>query len=1397
MKPFNLKNLLLIGVVALTCVHYKNNNPYDPLYSSSNYKFKVNWSMFPDTCLLNKEYVIGCTTSVGRDTFIDFSATIPDSSFLNKMPVVKQSYDTFKVIFKKEFIGEMEFQAKQPNGTPLTDAHFLRIKNQFKPHLILASDSIATILGTKTFIVFVKDTLSSSFTLYSQRKSASTIDSSKYSSIDPDSIIQCMLKTATSDSVPDTMKVWIKNSAELTSDTFTVRVFIVPYMPSIKNLFLPDTVRYMENLRFTVKVDPNVSLFKVIVKARDGRYDISQTYQNNKNMSNDIVMNVPLSDITDTGKVHLSVSVFDVEMEKTSNPIEDSIYVDPMLPILVFDAPTLELFPNDSEKIIEVRNSKNLAEQYCWIVGERTNAHLPIDTTKDPFIKKIFSSEMKITVTVRGMNEFGFWGPPAVLDVSVTKSTYLLRINEKRFPIDIKAGDTAQFEVDIDNKEQFESKKGKYYWRIDSLDKTVKVDFGPQLSSFTRYFPDSGLFRINVIGRDSLGDSSNWIRKLVVVHRYAPICRFDRPYDTVSIPMVKTDTLRLKYYDSNIDSSGSVDSVFWNVDGDNVFETVRFRNPYYIFTNENIGAVGSRKILAYVKDNDGFLSAVDSMTLVVTSSVPYIGEHISDGNIVVGTKLSRRANFLVGSGQKPIQRYFWQMNGIPQADSTNIFTCSFDSVGTNVIIVYCVNTVHGFSPADTFLVNVYSNKKLVVTSVKPDTVWIMDDTVYSINATSLKTGVPIVRYDVSWDIDSAFRHYDTLSIIKNRYSTPGPHLLKAIAVDKDLQSSDTLFKTVWVRKAAPVCDSLFPDMATIFVKKQQTYTIWSHDSNGTIDLIKFFWKNGNLSIPDSHQLAVMKISFTHTFSLDDTGQVTFKAIVQDNDGFWSDTLRYSTRVRLGKPIIRTIAKDTVITIDKKQSFTINAFDSAGMIQSYFISFGDDTNYRTATEPRFDTTFSTAGRFLLKAYVINDRGLKSDIYRDSITVFSHNSSINRITITPKTSEGIFYITDPTTFTVTGVDTSSNIDTIKFAWKGDLQFIDNVKAVSNSATITHSFNPSDTSVTGIRIRLINAKSQSRDTLCPISIHLGRPVVDSITPRTTIVNDSTTYTIFSRDTNGTIANFIINWGDGSPLMRIASGEPIKYKYPISKSGMKNIKVAVQDDDGLFSDTASFKVNVRLCKPWVKKISSNDTMCWTDTVPSDDDTLVCPFRQGSTITTIAVVTNDSNGLVKNVYWKINGSSVASDKPIVGITTLTKDVVYKLEVWCMDDDSVLSDTLRFNVLPHTPPPPVKNDMNFEGGRLYWNGKDPVDGDQTQYKIVFKKAGADTIERSEENGCDMCTIVGFKTGFDSGHVGSLNFDWSYQVAPLLSPGFNYLYKIYMRNSRGQISRSIGIPQFSF
>jgi hypothetical protein len=538
------------------------------------------------------------------------------------------------------------------------------------------------------------------------------------------------------------------------------------------------------------------------------------------------------------------------------------------------------------------------------------------------------------------------------------------------------------------------------------------------------------------------------------------------------------------------------------------------------------------------------------------------------------------------------------------------------------------------------------------------------------------------------------------------------------------------------------------------------------------------------------------------FTLGDTGLRTLKIITRDNDGFWSDTLRHPVTIRLGKPVVRTVTMDTAITIIERHPFVIKANDSAGTVDSFFISFDGGTRYNASTDSTFDTAFHAAGRIPLVAYVKNSRGLVSDIYKDSVTVFSHRSTISSVKISLNKSTDSVFINAATKFTVTASDSIGTIKRVAFAWKGNPPFSDSTDASMGVVNQTYTFNPPDTAVRRILIRVVNDRSQVRDTEYPIRIRLGRPVVDSITPVSMFVNDTVNFKVLARDTNGNIGNYYFNFGDDTLWVKSTSAFPIKHKYAVSKAGAITVRSFVQDEDNLFSDTLSRTVTVRLGKPWTKRIPSNDTMVWNDTVPSDDDTLTCPYRSGPpAITTVAVAIGDTNGTVKKVYWGFYDNatlvtSTTTDKPILDITTLTKDVVYKLKVCCMDDDSIWSDTLQFNIMPHTPPPPVDPGFNFENKRLFWSGKDPADLDSTQYKVVFKKSGGDSIKAADENGCPTCTVVGFKTGFDSGHVGSLDFDWSYQVIPLLNPG-SYLYKIYMRNSRSQISRNKGTPSLSF
>jgi hypothetical protein len=1399
-KSFNPKPFLLVVMLMLTCMHYDNNNPYDPDYPASKYKFHVNWHLLDTTCLINKEYKIPCTTNTGQDTFISFEISRQDTNL--KAQIAFCAYDTFKLTFENEFKGEITIVANRPNLGTFSESHEIIVINQFKPRIIANSDFYQTIKGTiDRFIIFVTDTVDSMFTVYSQTNGSLQVDSTKVKHSLSVVNNPCTLAIGQHDSIITHIKAWVKNANGLISDTVNLNVVIASYVPVIGKVFFPSTINYLDTLRFALNVDSNVSSFKVIVKSvKSGDYcDTSGIYPRNGDF-----IKVTMPPVADTGKMQMQITIFDIKRKTISIPEAESLYVDPLLPILL-DGQSIQLPLNDSQQI-EVSNIKNVADSIHWIMGKKGIDPYAIDTTTaKKSLVVYFSKQFVDTMSVLGINKFHFTGPISRIVIKAEELPYHLHVDESLFPSNIPALDTSRFAVTIDSTIKFKDKKGQYYWRIDSLGIFVDSMSGPQFSSIERYFPDSSRFEVSVIARDSSGDSSNRVKKIVTVHRYAPSCWFEKKVDTLFIP--NPDTVKLGYLDPNPDGRGRIDSVFLDFNDDGIFEVVRSKNAPLNVPNEIAGKVGSHTIRAFVKDNNSFASLVDSMELVVNSTAPYISENISDKSILINTPISIRAKFLVSSGQPPITKYTWRINGIVQPDeTTDVLTRTFTTVGIDTIIVHCV-TQFSISPMDTFSVHVYSNALPVVYGMKPDTVWISDDTLDSINCATLKPNAPIMQYNISWDTGDTISHYSTPSF-KKKYSIAGPHYIEIFVVDKDLQTSDVFHDTVWVRKAAPLCDSVVPDIikTNIFVNKTQTFSVWAHDSNGTIDSAKIIWNTGVSEVSKSKQSANSGTSFSHTFSTADVGQVQLRALVKDDDGLLSDTLRYTVQVRLGKPEIRPLKKDSSITINSHHNYTISAWDSVSVnaIDSFFISFNDGATYRGTKDSICDTSFTTTGKRYIKTFVKNNRGLLSTTLRDSINVLSHNSSISLITISIDKLKDSVFINNQIKFTVSGKDSlGGKIKTVAFAWKGNQQYSDSITNVSDSLfIIPHTFNVSDTSTKGVRIRLTNDRGQQRDSVFPITIRIGKPVVDAIAPTNIWVNDDTTFVITVHDTNGYVDSLSINWGDGTPISYKGKTDIIKHKYAISNSGAKMIKIVAIDNNDVNSDTGKLPINVRLGKPSVTKLPNNDTMVWNDTMPGNNDTMTCPFRSGTT--TIAVRVSDSNGTVKQVFWNVNNGLYSNSGPstIWSTNYLTKDVSYQFKVWCMDDDSVVSDTMQFYVLPHTPPPNLTG-MNYQSQRLFWDGKDPVDLDATEYRLVFKRhvTGPDSILASDaNNGCAECTIVPFKTGYEVGKYPplSLDFDWMFQVATVLkTTGNSYFYKIYPRNSRGQISQSIGQPMFNY
>lgn len=140
--------------------------------------------------------------------------------------------------------------------------------------------------------------------------------------------------------------------------------------------------------------------------------------------------------------------------------------------------------------------------------------------------------------------------------------------------------------------------------------------------------------------------------------------------------------------------------------------------------------------------------------------------------------------------------------------------------------------------------------------------------------------------------------------------------------------------------------------------------------------------------------------------------------------------------------------------------------------------------------------------------------------------------------------------------------------------------------------------------------------------ISVSIGRPVVNSLTPYTVWIHDDTTFTFYASDENGNVESYHYSI-DGSDFIE-QSGATIETAF--TDSGTHEIRLYAEDNDGLLSDTLKQSVYVRYGQPKITGISIS---------PSENNRYI---NNTISFTVTAADTQDAEVTIA-VSWNNNGS--------------------------------------------------------------------------------------------------------------------------------------------------------------
>jgi hypothetical protein len=685
--------------------------------------------------------------------------------------------------------------------------------------------------------------------------------------------------------------------------------------------------------------------------------------------------------------------------------------------------------------------------------------------------------------------------------------------------------------------------------------------------------------------------------------------------------------------------------------------------------------------------------------------------------------------------------------------------------------------------------------------MSPDTVWIDDDTLYTITAqanptTALKQRVVQWEAGGKWDTSAT----DTM---RHVYTSAGLKQVTCFVIDNNGTISNVVNKTVTVHLGAPTIKSITLDSALskIFINDSVHFTVQGFDTNGAIDSMKVSWTGDTNFNAVNKTIQGNASVFANAFATSGTKTVRFR--VYDDDGLSKDTV-LSINVQLGKPVVSSIALDTPNTkifINQAVKYTVTGHDGNGRIDSIKVSWVNDSTaftqklVATSDAATFTYAFTTTGTKQIRFRVYDNDGLSAD---SVFAIFVHTGKPKVLSFTP---DSAVFIKRAYTYTVNAIDTNGTVSSFYVSWDSGA-----FAQATNSATQGIATMMQTLSSAGKHPVLVYVKDNDglySDTLRDTVVaRLCAPVISRISIDSSgnniFVGDSRTFSVSARDTNGFVRKIYFNW-DGAtgatpaavdsiviPLTRNLASIDTFYQHvydtTMSSPPSRIIRVWARDDDSIVStSTKDTTIAVRLGRP----VLSGDK----------GDTLWIPIANGPGTYYMHVNTIDTNGinsLPVNWYW--NSTNTLIGATISQVDSVPIDILQGLSpfpigsgqaryIFARDNDSLIGKNTTGNPFvvyaDSAPPAPTISYSKVNGQiQIGWLGKDAKDGNGTLFEILLKKGSAPA---------NTDTLFNFKSGTTLS-PGLNGYDFSYTFGPSGGAG-TYYYQVVAKDARGSISYS--------
>ena len=949
---------------------------------------------------------------------------------------------------------------------------------------------------------------------------------------------------------------------------------------------------------------------------------------------------VKYNDSTDTGRiktVFTSAGIKTVLVKARDNDGIVSIKADTVKITVHLYAPVVTTAKPDSNVAVidsffihaTAMDTNGTIKKYLWAL-DGVNYK---DSTDSGKIKTAFASAGIKTVLVKARDNDGI--------VSTKADTVLITVHLYA-PVVVAMADTNVGVIDSFFIHATASDTNgtikKYLWALDGVNYKDSTDSGKIKTAFA----SAGIKTVLVKARDNDGVvSTKADTVLITVHLYAPVV----------VAMADTNVGVIDSFSmhaTGTDTNGTIKKYLWAFDGVNYKDSTDSGKVKTVFTN-----IGVKTVLVKVRDNDGILSAADTVKVTVHLYQPVVTK-MPDTNVAVIDSFFIHA---AGSDTNGIVvKYLWALDGVNYKDSTDSgkIKTAFASAGIKNVLVKVRDNDGIESPVDTVKVTVHLYAP-VVTAMNDTNVGVIDS--FIIHAAGTDTNGTIKKY--LWALDSVHYNDSTDSgKIKVAFMTAGVRTVLVKVRDNDgiMSTPDTV--KISVHTYAPVVAGM-PDTN---VGINDTFLIHAAgtDTNGTV--MKYLWALDGVSYNDSTDSGHVKTVYASI------GIKTVLVKVRDNDGIVSAVDTVKVTVKDSTPINISPANGDTMGISRPTFIWV-----PGFYADSFTLLLDTINVPVAVAAKDikSTSFTPAMPLISgKTYYWQVIGLNTSGQKASGQVWQFYYAPGVVAM-PDTNVAIY---DSFFVHAKGLDSNEVIK--KYLWALDGV---NYNDSTDSGRVKTVFTSAGVKTVLVKVRdSIGIVSVKADTVL-ITVHIYAPVVVAMPDTTVGVSDSFFVHASGTDTNGTVVKYLwalngVSYNDSTDTGQI--------KTAFTNTGVKTVLVKVRDNEGF--ESAADTVNVAVKDSTPVNISPAKGATITDSLPRFS------WVPGFFADSFRVLLDTVNPPVAVAATVVKDSSFTATTPLISVTTYYWQVIGLTS----SGKQAKGDVWQFNYSPANAVVPYTSDAN-------------------------------------------------------------------------------------------------------